>query len=63
MEDPVVVVGFSFRFPGDAVSEDAFWDVIRNGHSTMTRVPETRYNVNGYFSHDYYRPDLVSYGN
>jgi acyl transferase domain-containing protein len=60
MEDPVVVIGFSFRFPGDAVSEEGFWDIINNGRSTMTEVPDARYDINGYFSHDDGRLDMVS---
>jgi acyl transferase domain-containing protein len=50
MADPVAVIGFAFRFPGDAVSEEAFWDIIAKGRSTMTEVPESRYNINGFYS-------------
>lgn len=47
-DDPVVVVGFSFNFPQDAVSEEGFWDIIHRGISTMTEVPKDRYDINGY---------------
>ncbi|KAI1452633.1 hypothetical protein F4805DRAFT_472261 [Annulohypoxylon moriforme] len=47
-EDPVVVVGLSFRFPQDAVSEDSFWDIMCRRVSTMTEVPGDRYNINGH---------------
>ncbi|KAK5988693.1 Highly reducing polyketide synthase azaB [Cladobotryum mycophilum] len=59
-EDPVVIVGFSFRFPQDAVSEDAFWRIIHNGLSTMTDVPESRYDINGHHSYIPGRQDTVS---
>ncbi|KAI1772330.1 hypothetical protein F4818DRAFT_444554 [Hypoxylon cercidicola] len=59
LEDPVVVVGFGFRFPQDAVSEDAFWDIICEGKSTMTEVPKSRFNVNGHSSHDVSRQDTM----
>ncbi|XP_044721361.1 KR domain-containing protein [Hirsutella rhossiliensis] len=49
-EDPVVIVGFAFRFPQEAVSEDAFWNIIRDGLSTRTEVPRSRYNINGHNS-------------
>lgn len=49
LEDPVVIVGLSFRFPGDAVSEDSFWEILRDGRSTMTEVPTSRYNINGHY--------------
>ncbi|KAH9904493.1 hypothetical protein F4778DRAFT_790038 [Xylariomycetidae sp. FL2044] len=50
-EDPVVIVGFSFRFPQDATSEDKFWDVILQGKSTMEEVPPDRYNIDGFYAH------------
>lgn len=58
-EDPIVVVGFGFRFPQDAVSEDAFWDIICEGRSTMTEVPKSRFNINGLWSKDGSRQDTV----
>ncbi|RYO75255.1 hypothetical protein DL764_010541 [Monosporascus ibericus] len=58
--DPVVVIGFAFRFPGDVVSEDAFWNVICRGSSTMSEVPQNRYNVNGIFSPNRARQDTVT---
>lgn len=59
-EDPVVVIGLSFRFPQGAVSEDAFWKIICEGISTMTEVPESRYNINGHYFPDSSRQDVVS---
>jgi acyl transferase domain-containing protein len=58
--DPVVVIGFAFRFPGDAVSEKAFWDIIAKGQSTMTEVPESRYNINGFHRNNQSTRDSVS---
>lgn len=49
-QDPVVIVGFSFRFPQDAVDERCFWDIIENGLNTMEKMPKTRYNIDGHFS-------------
>lgn len=49
-DDPVVVVGLSFRFPQDAVSEEEFWKIIHEGTSTSTEVPLTRYNINGHYA-------------
>ncbi|KAI1823452.1 hypothetical protein F4861DRAFT_549734 [Xylaria intraflava] len=53
--DPVVVVGVSFKFPQDAVSEEGFWDIIRRGVSTMTEVPRERYDINGFHAHGHSR--------
>lgn len=62
MEDPVVVVGMSFRFPSDAVTEDSLWEIIRDGRSTMTEIPASRYNVQGHLSQSYGRQHGVSHG-
>ncbi|KAI1812332.1 hypothetical protein GGS20DRAFT_28144 [Poronia punctata] len=50
MEDPVAVIGFGIRFPGDAVDESGFWEIIKQGKSTMTDVPPSRYNIDGFYS-------------
>lgn len=50
MDDPVAVIGFALRFPGDAVDEDSFWNIIVQGKSTMTDVPISRYNIDGFCS-------------
>jgi hypothetical protein len=59
-EDPVVIVGFSFRFPQDAVTEDGFWGIIRRGTSTMTEVPPDRYNIDGFHANGKARHGTVS---
>lgn len=59
-QDPVVVVGFAFRFPQDAVSEDELWNIIRNGLSTRTEVPLSRHNIDGHHSHIPGRQDTVN---
>ncbi|KAK8915432.1 Reducing polyketide synthase FUB1 [Metarhizium anisopliae] len=59
MEDAVAVIGFSYRFPQDADSDDAFWNIIHHGLSTMTEVPGSRYSVDGYHSRIPGRQDTV----
>lgn len=61
MGDPVVVVGLSFRFPSHAVTEDSLWEIIRDGHSTMTEVPNSRYNIKGHHSQTNGRQHGVSH--
>ncbi|KAK6948366.1 hypothetical protein Daesc_010132 [Daldinia eschscholtzii] len=59
-DDPVVVVGHSFRFPQGAVSDDTFWKIIQEGISTMTEVPKSRYDINGHHRSGVSRQDTVS---
>ncbi|KAI1800249.1 hypothetical protein F4811DRAFT_556979 [Daldinia bambusicola] len=59
-DDPVVVVGLSYRFPQGATSDDAFWKIIQEGISTMTEVPKSRYDINGHHRSGISRQDTVS---
>ncbi|KAI0844177.1 hypothetical protein F5Y00DRAFT_274402 [Daldinia vernicosa] len=59
-DDPVVVVGLSFRFPQGAASDEAFWKIIHEGISTMTEVPKSRYDINGHHCPGSTRQDMVS---
>lgn len=61
MDDPVVIVGVSFQFPSEATSEDALWEIVRDGRSTMTEVPASRYNIKGHYSHTQGRQNGVSH--
>jgi len=42
-DDPIAIVGFSCRFPG-ALDGDAFWDNLRAGRDSITRIPADRWD-------------------
>lgn len=46
---PLAIVGLSFRFPGEANTYQGFWDVLSNAKSTRTRIPDDRFNIDGYY--------------
>ncbi|KAJ8122817.1 hypothetical protein ONZ43_g1083 [Nemania bipapillata] len=46
---PVAVVGMACRFPGEAVSPSAFFDMLVKGRSAWSEVPKNRYNVDAYW--------------
>jgi acyl transferase domain-containing protein len=48
-DDPVVIVGMSVRFPGDATSPDKFWQMLCEGRSAHGPVPSERFNVASYY--------------
>lgn len=50
--DPIAIVGFSVKFPQDATSEEAFWDLLLERRSTVTQVPEDRWNNNAFYKPD-----------
>jgi len=43
--DPVAIVGFAFRFPGDLADESTFWDVLKQKRDLITQVPADRWAV------------------
>lgn len=46
--DPIAVVGLALRFPQDATSPEAFWQMLLEGRSALTDVPPDRYHVNAF---------------
>ena len=46
--DPIAVVGLALRFPQDATSPEAFWQMLLEGRSALTDVPPDRYHVDSF---------------
>ena len=59
MED-IAIIGFSLRFPQDAVSAESFWNMLVEGRSAATEVPETRFNIDAFYHPDPDRMGSVS---
>ncbi|KAI0107024.1 hypothetical protein GGR51DRAFT_559712 [Nemania sp. FL0031] len=58
--EPMAIIGFSVRFPQEAVSPEGFWDVLLQGRSVMTEVPPDRFNINGFYHPDPSRHDTIN---
>jgi len=58
--DPVVVVGFAARLPGEAATPEGFWKILFEGRNTSTEVPKDRANIDAYYHPNWERPDTVS---
>ena len=50
--EPIAIVGMSLRFPQDATSLSAFWELLRHARSAMTEIPQDRWNVDAYYHPD-----------
>jgi acyl transferase domain-containing protein len=48
--DPIAIIGFSLRFPQDADSAEAFWEMLYNGRCAMTEVPADRFAINSFYA-------------
>ncbi|KAI2922579.1 hypothetical protein CBS147343_2171 [Aspergillus niger] len=58
--EPLAVVGISLRFPGEAVTPGAFWDLILSGRAAAKEVPPDRYDIEAWYDPDYSHLDRVS---
>ncbi|KAF7631618.1 hypothetical protein AFLA_012472 [Aspergillus flavus NRRL3357] len=47
--EPIAVVGMAMRLPGGVRSEDQFWEFLMNKQDAVSKVPETRYNVDSFY--------------
>lgn len=63
--EPIAIVGMSFRFGGEATSEDAFWNMITSGQCARSEVPKDRFNAEAFYHPDTERLDTlpVKHGN
>ncbi|KAH8721497.1 polyketide synthase PksD [Phaeosphaeriaceae sp. PMI808] len=57
--EPLAIVGFSFKFPQDAVDEKSFWEILENGRNVMTPWPEERVNVKAFYDADSVRKNTL----
>jgi acyl transferase domain-containing protein len=46
--DPIVVVGYSCMFPGDANDAQSFWKMMLEGRSAMAEMPDSRMSLSGW---------------
>ena len=58
ISNPIAVIGFSLKFPGDADSSEAFWRMLEEKKCAMTEWPADRVNMEA-FTH---RDSKVAYG-
>lgn len=47
--EPIAIVGSGCRFPGKANSPSKLWDLLRTPHNLSKKVPETRFNPDGFY--------------
>ena len=47
--ESIAIVGIACRFPGNADSPEAFWELLRGGVDAVTEVPPDRWDVDAYY--------------
>ncbi len=48
-DEPIAIIGYSLRMP-KAKTADEFWDNLRNGVDCISEVPETRWDIDKFYS-------------
>lgn len=56
---PIAIIGFSLKFPQDAISPDAFWKMLTEKRCAMTDLPTDRVLLDGFYNPDGNRRDTV----
>lgn len=59
--EPIVVIGFSLKLPGDASSTERFWKMLLDGRAAMSEFPSDRINLKGHYHPDASRLDEVRF--
>lgn len=57
--DDVAIIGVGCRFPGEATSPDAFFDMLLKGRSAWSETPKDRWDVDAYHHPSYERQGTV----
>lgn len=57
---PIAVIGIGCRFPGEATSPEALWDMLLRGESAWSEFPEDRVNISSYYHPSGSRQGTVS---
>lgn len=58
--EPIAVIGFALKAPGDATTADAFWDMLVEGRSGASEFPNDRMNIESFSQKGIHRSGDVS---
>ncbi|KAJ5758194.1 uncharacterized protein N7511_006888 [Penicillium nucicola] len=58
--NPLAIVGLSFRLPQEAVTPEAFWEMIMARRCAVTEFPPDRLNIDAHYSPETDRLDSLS---
>ncbi|KAI1090155.1 hypothetical protein F5B19DRAFT_334347 [Rostrohypoxylon terebratum] len=51
-QEPIAIIGSGCRFPGNANTPSALFDVLRNPQDLLSSIPEERFSTKGYYHED-----------
>ncbi|KAF2156538.1 ketoacyl-synt-domain-containing protein [Myriangium duriaei CBS 260.36] len=59
--EPIAIVGFAFKFPGDADTVEGFWDMMVEARCASTSFPAGRMDLSGIYHPDEGRTHTISH--
>ncbi|MCJ1382876.1 hypothetical protein MMC17_005989 [Xylographa soralifera] len=57
---PIAVIGIACTFPQDAHNVEAFWEMLIQGRSALTKIPENRFNSDAFCTRGKARAGMVN---
>jgi len=57
--EPIAIVGFSFKFPQEAISAETFWQMLMEAKCASTDFPSHRLNAKAFYHPDHRKHDSV----
>ncbi len=58
--EPMAVIGLACRFPGEANTPDAYWQLLRSGTDAITEVPADRWDIDSLYDADPQAPGKMT---
>ena len=55
-DEPIAIVGYGCRFPGDVTDPDSFWRLLAGGVDAIREVPKDRWDIAAYYDPDPGKP-------
>jgi acyl transferase domain-containing protein/SAM-dependent methyltransferase/acyl carrier protein len=58
--EPIAIIGLGLRYPGDANTPEAFWQMLRDGVDAISEVPPERWNIDDFYDADMNAPGKMT---
>ena len=59
--EPIAIIGLAFELPGGITTPESFWDTLSNGRSKLSKIPQERWNLDGFYREGATRLGVVSF--
>lgn len=58
---PIAIIGMSCKFAGGVDSPDKLWAMCAEGRNGWGKIPESRFNIDGFYHPNGEKADTVSF--